>query len=83
MQPFSHSDEIHENANQCYGAWKNAQSIHNHRAWHHKAHQRFNAKILRYCSLDKAHTWRTLLAMAYNMKRLPKFFAERQMIAQT
>ena len=43
----------------------------------------FNTKILRYCGLAKAHTWHTLLAMAYNLKRLPKLFAERQMIAQT
>ena len=42
----------------------------------------FNTKILRYCGLEKAHTWHTLLAMAYNLKRLPKLFAERQMIAQ-
>ncbi|MCC8996016.1 MAG: transposase [Nitrosomonas sp.] len=42
----------------------------------------FNAKILRYCGLDKTHTWYILLAMAYNLKRLPKLFAERQMIAQ-
>ena len=42
----------------------------------------FNAKILRYCGLAKAHTWHILLAMAYNLKRLPKLFAERQMIAQ-
>ena len=42
----------------------------------------FNAKILRYCGLAKAHTWHILLAMAYNLKRLPKLFAERQMIAK-
>ena len=42
----------------------------------------FNAKILRYCGLDKAHTWHILLAMSYNLKRLPKLFAEYQMIAQ-
>jgi len=42
----------------------------------------FNAKILRYHGLAKAHTWHILLAMAYNLKRLPKLFAERQMIAQ-
>ncbi len=42
----------------------------------------FNAKMLRYCGLDKAHTWHILLAMAYNLKRLPRLFAERQMIAQ-
>jgi len=28
----------------------------------------FNAKILRYCGLAKAHTWHILLAMAYNLK---------------
>jgi len=43
----------------------------------------FNAKILRYCSLAKAHTWHILLAMAYNLKRLPKLFAKRQMVTQT
>ncbi|MCC8995682.1 MAG: hypothetical protein LM517_01180 [Nitrosomonas sp.] len=42
----------------------------------------FNAKVLRYCGLAKAHAWHTLLAMAYNLKRLPKIFAERQMIAK-
>jgi len=42
----------------------------------------FNAKVLRYCGLAKAHAWHILLAMAYNLKRLPKLFTERQMIAQ-
>jgi IS5 family transposase len=42
----------------------------------------FNAKILRYCGLAKAHAWHILLAMAYNLKRLPKLFVERQMITQ-
>ncbi|MCC8997564.1 MAG: transposase [Nitrosomonas sp.] len=42
----------------------------------------FNAKILHYCGLAKTHTWHTLLAMASNLKRLSKLFAERQMIAQ-
>ena len=43
----------------------------------------FNAKILRYRGLAKAHAWHMLLPMAYNLKRLPKLFADRQLIAQT
>ena len=43
----------------------------------------FNAKILRYCGLAKAHAWHMLLAMAYNLKRLPKLFTDRRLIAQT
>jgi len=43
----------------------------------------FNAKILRYRGLAKAHAWHILLAMAYNLKRLPKLFADRRMITQT
>ena len=39
----------------------------------------FNAKILRYRGL----AWRMLLAMAYNLKRLPKLFADRRLIGQT
>lgn len=35
----------------------------------------FNSKILRYVGLAKAHAWHTLLAMAYNLKRLPKLYA--------
>ena len=31
----------------------------------------FGSKVLRYCSLAKAHAWHVLQAMAYNMKRLP------------
>ncbi len=42
----------------------------------------FNAKTLRYCDLAKAHAWHILLAMAYNLKRLPKLFIEHQMITQ-
>jgi len=38
----------------------------------------FNATMLRYCGLAKTHTWHILLAMAYNLKRLPKVFAERK-----
>jgi len=40
----------------------------------------FNAKILRYRSLALAHAWHMLLAMAYNLKRLPRLFADRHMI---
>jgi len=41
----------------------------------------FNAKILRYRGLAKAHAWHILLlAMAYNLKRLPRLFADRRMI---
>lgn len=43
----------------------------------------FNAKILRYRGLALAHAWHMLLAMAYNLKRLPKLFADRRLIAQT
>ena len=43
----------------------------------------FNAKTLRYRGLAKAHAWHMLLAMAYNLKRLPKLFADRRLIAQT
>jgi len=40
----------------------------------------FNAK--RYRGLTKTHTWHTLLAITYHLKRLAKLFAERQMITQ-
>ncbi len=43
----------------------------------------FNARILRYRGLAKAHAWHMLLAMAYNLKRLPKLFADHRMITQT
>ena len=43
----------------------------------------FNAKILRYHGLALAHAWHMLLAMAYNLKRLPKLFADRRLIGQT
>ena len=42
----------------------------------------FNAKILRYRGLAKAHAWHRLLAMAYNLKRLPRLFAESRVITQ-
>lgn len=32
----------------------------------------FNAKILHYRGLAKAHAWHVLKAMAYNLKRLPR-----------
>ena len=43
----------------------------------------FNAKILRYRGLALAHAWHMLLAMAYNLKRLPGLFAGRPIITQT
>lgn len=39
----------------------------------------FGGKILRYQGLAKAHAWHILLAMAYNLKRLPKLFVESLM----
>ncbi|PXW80419.1 DDE family transposase [Nitrosomonas sp. Nm84] len=43
----------------------------------------FGSQVLRYHGLAKAHAWHILQAMAYNLKRLPKLFADRQLIAQT
>jgi len=43
----------------------------------------FNGKILRYRRLAKAHARHMLLAVAHNLKRLPKLFADRRMITQT
>ncbi|WP_090721757.1 transposase [Nitrosomonas sp. Nm166] len=43
----------------------------------------FGGKLLRYCGLARAHAWHILLAMAYNLKRLPKLFANRRIITQT
>lgn len=40
----------------------------------------FNAKTLRYLGLAKAHAWHILLAMAYNLKRLPKLFTNYRII---
>lgn len=37
----------------------------------------FNAKILRYKGKALAHAWHILLAIAYNLKRLPKLYADR------
>lgn len=34
----------------------------------------FGSKTLRYSGLAKAHAWHILLAMAYNLKRLPKLY---------
>jgi len=34
----------------------------------------FGGKTLRYRGLAKAHAWHALLAMAYNLKRLPVLF---------
>ena len=36
----------------------------------------FNAKILRYKGKNLAHAWHILLAMAYNLKRLSKLYAD-------
>jgi len=36
----------------------------------------FGSKILRYRGLAKAHTWHILLAIAYNLKRLPRLFIQ-------
>ena len=43
----------------------------------------FNGKTLRYSGLAKAHAWHMLLAIAYNLKRLPKLFDDHRLIAQT
>jgi IS5 family transposase len=43
----------------------------------------FNSKIVRYSGIAKAHAWHMLLAIAYNLKRLPRLFAERLIITQT
>lgn len=43
----------------------------------------FNAKVLRYRGKASAHTWHLLMAMAYNLKRLPKLFADHRLITQT
>lgn len=43
----------------------------------------FNTKTLFYCDLAKARTWHILLAITYNLKRLPKLFTERKLIIQT
>ena len=37
----------------------------------------FGGKNLRYVGLDKAHAWHMLLAMAYNLKRLPVLWVKR------
>ncbi|MBP6368046.1 MAG: transposase [Nitrosomonas sp.] len=37
----------------------------------------FNGKIVRYRGLTKAHAWHSLLAMAYNLKRLSKLFCQQ------
>lgn len=39
----------------------------------------FGGKVLRYSGLAKAHAWHILLAMAYNLKRLPKLLVESLM----
>ena len=42
----------------------------------------FGSKCLRYCGLAKAHAWHALQAMAYNLKRLPKLYAERHILQE-
>ncbi|MBA3755276.1 MAG: transposase [Nitrosomonas sp.] len=42
----------------------------------------FGSKVLRYCGLTKAHAWHILQVMAYNLKRLPKLYVDKQMHAQ-
>lgn len=39
----------------------------------------FGGKVLRYGGLAKAYAWHILLAMAYNLKRLPRLFVESLM----
>jgi IS5 family transposase len=36
----------------------------------------FNSKVLRYKGIDKAHAWHVLLAIGYNLKRLPVLFVK-------
>ena len=36
----------------------------------------FGSKILRYQGLAKAHAWHVLLAVAYNLRRLPRLYVE-------
>lgn len=36
----------------------------------------FSGKILRYQGLAKAHAWHVLLALAYNLRRLPRLYVE-------
>ncbi len=38
----------------------------------------FGAKVLRYRGKAKAHAWHILQAMAYNLKRLPRLYVNRQ-----
>lgn len=42
----------------------------------------FGSKILRYRGLSKAHAWHILLAIAYNLKRLPKLFIQSLVIQE-
>ena len=43
----------------------------------------FNAKIVRYRGVAKAHAWHSLLAMAYNLNRLHELFPNSRIITQT
>jgi transposase, IS5 family len=40
----------------------------------------FGGKILRYQGLAKAHAWHILLAVAYNLRRLPRLYVESQLL---
>ena len=42
----------------------------------------FNSKVLRYRGMDKAHAWHILLAIGYNLKRLPVLFVKRLLTPQ-
>ena len=43
----------------------------------------FGAKVLRYRGKAKAHAWHILQAMAYNLKRLPRLYVNRQIPLQS
>lgn len=43
----------------------------------------FGSKTLRYQGLAKAHAWHVLLAVAYNLRRLPRLYIERKPVATT
>lgn len=43
----------------------------------------FGSKVLRYRGNAKAHAWHILQAIAYNLKRLPKLYVDKQMQAQS
>ncbi|SFF06756.1 transposase, partial [Nitrosomonas sp. Nm166] len=43
----------------------------------------FGSKALRYRGNAKAHAWHILPAIAYNLKRLPKLYVDKQIQAQS